>query len=198
MARLTAVTVPLDERGHHDLAGMAEAAASARRGRVVPAAQSDRHAGACRRDVQRFLRQVPDDTVVLLDEAYIEFVAPEHRIDGAGPGPALSRMSLCCGRSLRHTGWPGCGSGTASASPELAEKLWSMQLPFGMGITSLVAVAASYDAEDQLRQRILRITGERDYLRRRLRAMGVYSTDSHANFVYLPPSCGSAVARGVR
>jgi histidinol-phosphate aminotransferase len=50
----------------------------------------------------------------------------------------------------------------------------------------LAAVAASYDAEDQLRQRILRITGERDYLSRRLRAMGVYTTDGHANFVYLP------------
>jgi histidinol-phosphate aminotransferase len=48
-------------------------------------------------------------------------------------------------------------------------------------------VSASYDAEDQLRQRILRITGERDYLRRRLGALGVYTTDSHANFVYLPP-----------
>ena len=68
-----------------------------------------------------------------------------------------------------------------------------MQLPFGMGITSLVAVAACYDAEDQLRQRILRINGERDYLRRRLRAKGVYTTDGHANFVYLP-----AVGRGWR
>jgi histidinol-phosphate aminotransferase len=61
-----------------------------------------------------------------------------------------------------------------------------MQLPFGMGITSLVAVAASYDAEDELRQRILRITGERDYLCRRLRVMGVRPADGHANFVYLP------------
>jgi histidinol-phosphate aminotransferase len=61
-----------------------------------------------------------------------------------------------------------------------------MQLPFGLGITGLVAVAASYDAEDQLRQRILRITDERDYLRRRLSA-SVYTTDGHANFVYLPP-----------
>ena len=32
-----------------------------------------------------------------------------------------------------------------------------------------------------------RITDERDYLRRRLRAMSVYTTDAHANFVYLPP-----------
>jgi histidinol-phosphate aminotransferase len=55
-----------------------------------------------------------------------------------------------------------------------------------MGITALAAVATSYDAEDQLRQRILRITGERDYLSRRLRANGVYTTDGHANFVYLP------------
>ena len=64
--------------------------------------------------------------------------------------------------------------------------LWTMQLPFGMGITSAVAVAASYDAEAQLRQRIRSITGERRCLQRRIRAMGVYTTDGHANFVYLP------------
>jgi histidinol-phosphate aminotransferase len=64
-----------------------------------------------------------------------------------------------------------------------------MQLPFGIGITSLVAVAASYDAENQLRQRIRMICSERRYLRMRLRSMGVYSTDGQANFVYLP-GCG--------
>ena len=61
-----------------------------------------------------------------------------------------------------------------------------MQLPFGVGITGLVAVAASYDAERQLQQRIRMIASERRYLRMRLRSMGVYSTDGHANFVYLP------------
>jgi histidinol-phosphate aminotransferase len=64
-----------------------------------------------------------------------------------------------------------------------------MQLPFGIGLTGLVAVAASYDAENQLRQRIRMIASERRYMQRRLRSMGVYSTDAHANFVYLPP-CG--------
>jgi histidinol-phosphate aminotransferase len=61
-----------------------------------------------------------------------------------------------------------------------------MQLPFGMGVTGLVAVAASYDAEAELHQRIRVINAEGRYLRARLAAMGVYSTDSHANFVYLP------------
>jgi histidinol-phosphate aminotransferase len=63
-----------------------------------------------------------------------------------------------------------------------------MQLPFGLGVTGLVAVAAYFDAESQLQQRIRMIVAERRYLRMRLRSMGVYSTDGHANFVYLPPN----------
>lgn len=184
MARLTPVTVPLDTRGHHDLGAMAEASADARvvvlcrphnpTGTVEPAA-----------DVQRFLRQVPDDTIVLLDEAYIEFVAPRLRIDG----PDLIRQfpNVVVVRTFSKAyGLAGLRIGYGFSSPELTATLWAMQLPFGMGITSLVAVAACYDAEDQLRQRILRISGERDYLSRRLRAKGAYTTGGHANFVYLP------------
>ena len=176
---------PLDEHGHHDLEAMAEAAAEAR---VVVLCRPHNPTGTLEpvADVQRFLRRVPDDTVVLLDEAYIEFVAPQHRIDG----PDLVRQfpNVIVLRTFSKAyGLAGLRIGYGFASPELATMLWKMQLPFGMGITNLVAVSASYDAEDQLRQRILRITGERDYLCRRLRAMGVYTTDSHANFVYLPP-----------
>ena len=139
--------------------------------------------------MERFLRRVPRDTVVLLDEAYIEFVAPEHRIDA----PALVRAVPECrgGADVLE----GLRAGRAAdrlrvRRTRAGPTLWTMQLPFGMGITSLVAVAASYDAEDQLRQRIRLITAERSYLRRRLRAMGVYTTDGHANFVYLPRAGG--------
>jgi len=85
-------------------------------------------------------------------------------------------------------GLAGLRIGYGFGASELARSLWTMQLPFGMAITSAVAVAASYDADTQLRQRIQLITAERHSLRRRLRAMGIYSTDSHANFVYLPPA----------
>ena len=163
MARLTSVTVPLDQHGHHDLEAMAEAAADARvvvlcrphnptgtvgtcRGcAAIPAAGAGRHGRAARRGLHRVCRPP----------------APHRR---TGPDPAAFRMSLCCGRSLRPMGWPDFGSGTVSHHQNWPRILWKMQLPFGMGITSLAAVAASYDAEDQLRQRILRITGERDYL----------------------------------
>src|SRR5271166_1599099 len=184
MARLVPVTVPLDEHGHHDLDAMAEAASDAR---VVVLCRPHNPTGTLESvaDVERFLQRVPGDTVVLLDEAYIEFVAPEYRLDAAALVRRFPNVVVLRTFSKAY-GLAGLRIGYAFGSPELAGVLWSMQLPFGMGVTSLVAVAASYQAEAQLRQRIRLITGERRYLGRRLRAMGIYCTDGHANFIYLP------------
>lgn len=185
MARLRSVTVPLDQHGHHDLDAMAEAASQAR---VVVVCRPHNPTGTIEpaADIERFLGRVPADTVVLLDEAYVEFLAPGYRIDAPTlveryPNVVVLRtFSKAYGLAGLRIGYGFCASA-------LARRLWTMQLPFGTGITSLVAVAASYDAEDQLQQRIRMIASERRFMRMRLRAMGVYSTDGHANFVYLPP-----------
>lgn len=184
MARLTAVTVPLDQHGHHDLNAMADAAPQAR---VVVLCRPHNPTGTIEpaAEVERFLRRVPADTVVLLDEAYIEFVAHEHWLNT----PELVRRypNVVVVRTFSKAyGLAGLRIGYGFSSPDLAHQLWSMQLPFGTAITNLVAVAASYDAEHELQQRIRLITTERRYLQMRLRSAGVYSTEAHANFLYLP------------
>jgi len=186
MARLVTVTVGLDEYGRHDLDALAEAAATAR---VVVLCRPHNPSGTVEpaADVEQFLARVPSGTIVLLDEAYIEFTSPEYRINGAALVRRFPTVVVLRTFSKAY-GLAGLRIGYGFGSPEVAAKLWTMQLPFGMGITSLVAVAASYDAEDQLRQRIRLISAERRYLCRRLRAAGVFSTDGHANFVYLPPT----------
>lgn len=83
-------------------------------------------------------------------------------------------------------GLAGLRIGYAVASHQLAPTLWTQQLPFGIAITGLLAVAASYAAEGELLRRIRLITAERRYLRMRLSALGIYTTDAHANFMYLP------------
>jgi histidinol-phosphate aminotransferase len=185
MARLESVTVPLDVHGHHDLDAMAEAAAQAR---VVAVCRPHNPTGTIEpaADIERLLKRVAPDTVVLLDEAYVEFLPPAYRIDA----PALVERypNVVVLRTFSKAyGLAGLRIGYGFCAPALARRLWAMQSPFGVGITGLVAVAASYDSENQLRQRIRMIAAERRYLRMRLRAMGVYSTDSHANFIYLPP-----------
>ncbi|MGB8403553.1 MAG: aminotransferase class I/II-fold pyridoxal phosphate-dependent enzyme [Mycobacterium sp.] len=184
MARLRSVTVPLDQRGHHDLDAMAAAASGAR---VVVLCRPHNPTGTIETiaEVESFLARVPSDTVVILDEAYVEFLAPALRVDAAALVHRFPNLVVVRTFSKAY-GLAGLRIGYGFCAPALASALWTMQLPFGMGITALVGVAASYDAEDQLQQRIARITTERSYLSARLRAMGTYCTDSHANFVYLP------------
>lgn len=186
IARLLPVTVDLDRHGHHNLAAMAEAAAHAK---VVVVCRPHNPTGTLEgvADVMRFLRQVPIDTTVVLDEAYIEFVAPEHRMDAAALVARFPNVVVVRTFSKAY-GLAGLRIGYAVGSVELIKTLWTNQLPFGMGITSLLAVAASYAAEGELLQRVRLITAERRYLTGRLSAMGVKSTDAHANFVYLPPA----------
>src|SRR3984957_6504556 len=118
MARLTAVTLPLDKRGHHDLEAMAEASVDAS---VVVLCRPHNPTGTVESvaDVHRFLRRVPDDTIVLLDEAYIEFAAPQHRIDG--PDLIRSFPNLVVLRTFSKAyGLAGLRIGYGFAAPDLA------------------------------------------------------------------------------
>jgi histidinol-phosphate aminotransferase len=170
MARLRSVTVPLDQEGRHDLDAMADAAVEAR---AVVLCRPHNPSGTVESvaAVRRFLRRVPRDTLVLLDEAYIEFVSSGLRINALALVRRFPNVIVVRTFSKAY-GLAGMRTGYAFCSPDMARTLWRMQLPFGTNIASLAAVAASYRAEGELRQRIRMITAERTRLRMRLRAMG--------------------------
>ena len=184
MARLETIAVPLDEHGHHDLDAMADAATDAD---IVVVCRPHNPTGtlAPAEDLLRFLQRIGPSTTVLLDEAYIEFVSPRYRIH---PRFLLRRFpNVVVIRTFSKAyGLAGIRTGYGICSPDMGRALWAMQLPFGATVASLAAVAASFEAQGQLNCRIERITAERDHLRSRLKEMGVWSTDAHANFVYLP------------
>jgi histidinol-phosphate aminotransferase len=184
MARLHPVMVPLDARGHHDLDALADAAAEAR---VVAVCRPHNPTGTVvtAAALHRFLNRVPRDTVVLLDEAYVEFLAPGHRIAAVDLVARFANVVVVRTFSKAY-GLAGLRVGYGFCSPDMGRALWAMQLPFGVSLPALVAVTASYDAEHQLRQRIHTIVTERRRLHDGLTALGVHPTDAHANFVYLP------------
>jgi histidinol-phosphate aminotransferase len=188
MARLNAVTVPLDKGGHNDLDRLADAAAGAR---VVVVCRPHNPTGTLEpvTHLLRFLRRIHRETIVLLDEAYIEFAAPEHHIEVAALVRRFPNVVVVRTFSKAY-GLAGLRIGYGVAGAELAATMWAQQLPFGIAMTSLPAVVASYNAEDELLQRIRLITSERRYLRMRLSALGIYTTDAHANFMYLPSRTG--------
>jgi histidinol-phosphate aminotransferase len=184
IARLIPVTVPLDHHGHHDLDALADAAAAAR---VVVLCRPHNPTGTMEPavEVMRFLRRIPRDTIVVLDEAYVEFAAAEQRINAAALVARFPNVLVVRTFSKAY-GLAGLRIGYGIGSSELTKALWTKQLPFGIASTALLAVAASYAAESELLKRVRLITAERRYLQKQLSAMGIYSTDAHANFVYLP------------
>jgi histidinol-phosphate aminotransferase len=142
-----------------------------------------------RAELIEFLRAVPSDVVVALDEAYREFVTDPEVPDGLTLLGEFDNVIVLRTFSKAY-GLAGLRIGYGVAAPDLARTLWAQQLPFGIASTCLLSVAASYNAEHELQQRIRAITAERRYLRVRLGALGVYTTDAHANFVYLAPKDG--------
>lgn len=183
ITRLVPTTMALDERGHHDWVEMADAAAGAR---VVVVCRPHNPTGTIEpaADIERFLRRVPVDTVVLLDEAYVEFLSPQYRIDTTAIVEQFPNVVVVHTVSKAY-GLAGIRIGYAVCALDLARKLWSQQVPFGISTTSFVAVAASYDAESQLQQRVRKIKADQRHLQKQLRAVGIRTADSRANFVYL-------------
>ncbi len=137
-------------------------------------------------ELAEFLRRVPDRVIVVLDEAYVEFVDSRlvldvHRIIAEHQNVVFLRTFS------KAYGLAGLRIGFGFANAALARTIRTLQLPFGMGSAAVPAVTASYAAEHELRARVAAIVAEREELWRTVRAMGIPVPRSRANFLYIPP-----------
>ena len=183
----TSVQVPLREQAH-DLAAMADAITD--RTRLVLVCNPNNPTGtAVRRDeLVAFLRRVPTDVVVALDEAYREFVSdpdvPDGRtlLDQFGNLVVLRTFSKAYGLAGLRVGY------AMAADPALAAALRQTQVPFAVTAVAQQAALACLEpeAERQLLQRVAEIVAERDRVAKELAAMGYDIPSSQANFVWLP------------
>ena len=197
MARMAGVrtsTVPLDGHGRQDLWGIVRAIGP--RTRVVVVCRPHNPTGTLisAAELHAFLAAVPRRVVVVLDEAYVEFLHPADQIDAVGLVRRNANVVVLRTFS-KAFGLAGLRIGYAFAGLALSSSIRRWQLPFGMNSAAVAAVTASYAAEDELRERVRRITTERERLAGQLRRLGVTVHDSHANFLYLD---GAHIAPALR
>lgn len=184
MMGVEAVTVPLDRAGRQDLGALSEIVDD-RTGLVVvcrPHNPTGTLVSAV--DLEVFLASIPPRVVVILDEAYVEFVDDVDAVDVLGLVRRYPNV-LVLRTFSKAFGLAGLRIGYAFGGRELAARVRRWQLPFGMSCAAVAAVTASYAAEDELRARVTRITAERELLRDALRQNGVQVPRSHANFLFL-------------
>jgi histidinol-phosphate aminotransferase len=181
-----AVRVPLTA-DTYDLAAMA--AAITERTRLIFVCNPNNPTGTAvdGTALATFLDQVPGDVVVVLDEAYREFVTDSAVIDGTTlltryPNVIVLRtFSKAYGLAGLRVGYG------IAADPAVTDALRQTQVAFAVSQIAQEAALASLEieAENELKTRVAEITAERDRVAAELRGLGYAVPASQANFVWL-------------
>jgi histidinol-phosphate aminotransferase len=178
------VQVPLGPGARHDLDAMADAITSHTRVVVVCSPNNPTGPVVHRRELADFVDRVPKDVLIVLDEAYREFVRDPDVPDGLDF--YRGRDNVCVLRTFSKAyGLAGLRVGYAVAPEPIAEAARKCALPFGVSEVAQQAAIASLAAEPQLFEQVDYVVKERTRVLDGLRAQGFDVPDSEANFVWL-------------
>jgi histidinol-phosphate aminotransferase len=149
-----------------------------------------------------FLDALPEDCVVVADEAYMDFADPALRADRARD-VAEGRPVIVIRSFSKAFGLAGLRLGVAIADPAVARLLDVVQEPFNVNRAALAAGRAAVGLQDFLVRRRAEVAAARDALGDALDRRGLMSHPSQANFVLVElgvddgPVCDALLARGV-
>ena len=176
-------TVPLKDHAY-DLEAMAEAIGP--RTRLVYLANPNNPTGTIfsRATFTRFMERVPSHTLVVLDEAYIDYVRP-----GADyPDSLIYRFDnvLTLRTFSKSHGLAGLRVGYGFAHGDLIANLMKVKLPFEPSIPGQAAGVAAMADGSFLRETVALSAAGREDLTAMLAAKGLRTAPSQANFVMFP------------
>jgi histidinol-phosphate aminotransferase len=181
----SSVTVPLLPDARHDLDAMAAAITEHTRVIIVCTPNNPTGPIVTADEFERFMASVPADRLVLLDEAYVEFVTDPAHVDGralVGRYPNLVMLRTFS----KAYGLAGLRIGYAVGPERLLNAARSTAIPMSVTDTAQAAALASLEREDELLNRVAAIAERRGRLRDALLDQGWSVPDAQGNFVWLP------------
>jgi histidinol-phosphate aminotransferase len=189
--------VPL--RGYaHDLPAMAEAITE--RTRVVFVCNPNNPTGTTNgtAEVRAFIERVPEDVLIVMDEAYVEFVErddyPDLLMDLRGGRPNL----LLLRTFAKIYGLAGLRLGYAYGPDELIGYLERVRPTFNVNLLAQAAGIAALGDDDHLRRSRAHASASRAFYLAELHALGLDPIPSETNFVAVPVGDDAAVGAGLR
>jgi histidinol-phosphate aminotransferase len=183
LAGVASVRVALREEAH-DLGAMAEAITS--RTRLVFVCNPNNPTGTVvhRTELENFLDRVPEDCLVVLDEAYTQYVTDADVPDGLDL--YRDRPNLAVLRTFSKAyGLAGLRVGFLIGHEPVAAAIRKTMLTFTVNALAQAAAIASLAAEPELLERVDSVVSERERVRGELLAQGWTVPPTEANFVWL-------------
>lgn len=180
-----AVRVPLRPDATHDLDAMAAAVTD--RTKVVLVCTPNNPTGpvVSAAGLETFLQRVRDDVLVVVDEAYVEFVRDPYAADGLAALAEHANVVVLRTFSKAY-GLAGLRIGYAIGRPDVVQSIRKATPPFAVTDLSQAAAVASLESHTLLDERVDAIVAERDVMAAALRDAGFDVPATEANFVWLP------------
>ncbi|QBR93083.1 histidinol-phosphate transaminase [Nocardioides euryhalodurans] len=182
-AAATSVRVPVLADGRHDLDAMAAAVTDRTRVVLVCTPNNPTGPAVTQAELDAFLAKVPPHVLVVVDEAYVEFVRSSDPIDGIATYRSHDNVLLTRTFSKAY-GLAGFRVGYAVGPEPVATALRAVSLPFGVSSVAQAAAVASLAAEEALLERVAALVAERERLVAGLREVGWDVPEAQGNFVW--------------
>ena len=136
-------------------------------------------------ELASFVSAVPSDILVVIDEAYVEYIRDGLRPDSLGLADHYSNVVVLRTFSKAY-GLAGLRVGYAVGDPQVITALGKVYVPFTASTISQAAAIASLQAADELLARTDAVVAERRRVSAELADLGYSFPPSQANFVWLP------------
>ncbi len=186
IAGATPVEVPLTDGARHDLDAMAAAVTDRTRAVIVCSPNNPTGPIVTQAEFEAFLAKVPADLLVVLDEAYAEFVTDPDAVDGLKKLGRADHPNVVVLRTFSKAfGLAGLRVGYAIGHRRILDAARSTAVPLSVTAQSEEAALASLAAEDELLERVRTIGERRDRLADALRAQGWSIPVAQGNFLWL-------------
>jgi histidinol-phosphate aminotransferase len=185
------ITVPAKNYAH-DLTAMLRAITP--RTRIVFVANPNNPTGtlAPREEVIKFVNEVPDDVLLVMDEAYIDFL--EDPLDLVSLVRLGTRPNLILMRTFSKIyGLAGLRIGYGIGNPEFVAALEKIRQPFNLNLLAQVAALAALDDAEHVRKTRANNFAGLEFFKRAFRDLKLEYVPSFANFILVRVGDGQRV-----
>lgn len=196
VAGATSVMVPNLPDHRHDLIAMAAAVTDRTRVAIVCTPNNPTGTIVTAQEFADFMAAVPSDLLVLLDEAYVEFVTDPAAVNGReliGRYPNLVILRTFS----KAFGLAGLRVGYAVGPERILDAARATAIPLSVTEPAQRAAIAALDHEHKLMERVAIICERRDEVFEAMRAQGLQVPRSQANFLWLAAGAESVAANEI-
>ncbi|HEV2723002.1 MAG TPA: histidinol-phosphate transaminase [Thermoleophilaceae bacterium] len=180
----TAVRVPLDAHGRHDLDEMARQVTVATRLVLLCNPNNPTATALPVEAIDAFVAALPRHVAVIVDEAYVEFNMLQDPDDSLDLLPRHPNLILLRTFSKVY-GLCGLRAGYALCSEQFRLAVDRVRQPFSVSTLAQAAAAEAIRHQDEVERRVEMTAVERLHLEMELEERGLESTDSQANFAWV-------------